>query len=135
MSQKKLIRMSHITRDYIRAHPDWCFLFGDNLQHEGLGGQAAEMRDEPNTIGVPTKCKPAMTRDAFFSDGDLKWVKPLYDFIFAAIRAFPVIVIPVAGLGTGFAELPRRAPLIHLYLEKKIRELGNDRECETLDGK
>jgi len=45
----------HITRQMLRAEPGTLWVFGDNLQRKGLGGQAKEMRGEPNAIGIPTK--------------------------------------------------------------------------------
>ncbi len=45
-------------------------MFGDNLVCRGLGGQAKEMRGEPNAVGYPTKRRPSMTSSAFFDDGD-----------------------------------------------------------------
>ena len=44
-----------ITRDKIKENPDVLYLFGDNLLRKGLGGQAKEMRGEPNTLGIVSK--------------------------------------------------------------------------------
>ena len=54
----KVERIRFITREYVRANPDKIFLFGDNLEQRGLGGQAAAMRGEPNAVGIPTKKRP-----------------------------------------------------------------------------
>lgn len=62
----KIERMQFITREYVRANRDKLFLFGDNLERRGLGGQAAAMRDEPNAIGIPTKKSPSYKNAAFF---------------------------------------------------------------------
>ncbi len=50
-----LLYIKKYTRAYIRAHPDWLFVFGDNMMRRGFGGQAAEARGEPNAIGIATK--------------------------------------------------------------------------------
>ena len=50
-----VIFMSSITREFVRNHPDFIFVFGDNLAKKGLGGQAREMRGEPNAVGIATK--------------------------------------------------------------------------------
>ncbi len=108
------------------------YLFGDNLDQVGMGGQAAEMRGEPNAIGIPTKVSPAMSESSFFKDSDLDFVKDIYDRIFRDIRhkdatrnlaGYSVLVIPTDGLGTGLARLPHCAPRIYEYLMKKIAEL------------
>jgi hypothetical protein len=66
-----LIFKKFITREYVReSFGTTIFLFGDNMQRTGLGGQAKEMRNEPNAFGVPTKWKPTMQDDAFFTDDD-----------------------------------------------------------------
>ena len=72
-------RMRFITRDYVRANRDKLFLFGDNLEQRGLGGQAAAMRGEPNAIGIPTKKSPSYRADAFFSDDEFEQNKAAVD--------------------------------------------------------
>jgi hypothetical protein len=43
-------------------------VFGDNGRRIGFGGQAKEMRGEPNAIGVATNWEPSNRPNAFFSD-------------------------------------------------------------------
>jgi len=125
-------RISYITRDYIRQNPDKLFLFGDNLQRRGLGGQAREMRGEPNTIGIPTKKRPARTAESYFTDDEFADNKAAIDQAFREVYqklsesdGQTVLVIPSAGLGTGRAELQQRAPRTFAYLEMKLAELVN----------
>lgn len=40
----KVERIKFITREYVRKNRDKLFLFGDNLERRGFGGQAAAMR-------------------------------------------------------------------------------------------
>jgi len=47
----------YIRREYIRQNRHKTFLFGDNLEHLGYGGQAKEMRGEPNAIGTSNRSK------------------------------------------------------------------------------
>lgn len=63
-----IIKMKFITRQFIQEHPDWLFLFGDNEERSGYGGQAREMRGEPNSIGVRTKAKPSNSKDSYWYD-------------------------------------------------------------------
>lgn len=61
--------VKYITRQMMRAEPTTLFVFGDNLAQVGYGGQAKEMRGEPNAVGIPTKRKPSRTApDEFFTD-------------------------------------------------------------------
>lgn len=123
---------SYITREEVRRSPDKLFLFGDNLQQRGLGGQAREMRGEPNAIGIPSKKLPARTPDSYFTDAEFDANRAAIDRAFREIaeRLFASdgpkgLVIPSAGLGTGRAELKERAPRTYAYLEKRLRELAD----------
>lgn len=124
----KVERMRFISREYVRANPDKLFLFGDNLEQRGFGGQAAAMRGEPNTIGIPTKKSPSYADGAFFTDYELEQNKASIDLAFAKLakatmNVTRVIVIPENGLGTGRAELDKRAPRTYAYLQSRLAEL------------
>ncbi len=122
------IRREHrITREMVQAEPGALFVFGDNLARAGYGGQAAAMRGEPNAIGIPTKRAPTMAPEAFFTDDDLP------AFLMAATPAFKslaqhlardrIVVMPADGIGTGLADLQRRAPRIWASLQKALERL------------
>jgi hypothetical protein len=125
--QSRLHHYPIIKRRMLRANPDVLFVFGDNLQGAGFGGQAAEMRGEPNAVGIPTKRAPRMTPDAFFSDHDLPEVLQAFEEPFRRLRAHleggKDVIMPEAGIGTGFARLEQKAPTIHEALERHLREL------------
>jgi len=127
----KVERMQYITREYVRANRDKLFLFGDNLERRGFGGQAAAMRREPNAIGIPTKKSPSYRDDAFFSDDEFEQNKASIDAAFAEIMraitdSIRVIVIPSDGLGTGRAQLERRAPRTFAHLQKRLTEIASE---------
>ncbi len=113
-----LIRVAHVTRAMLRAHPDTLFVFGDNMQLRGYDRQAAAMRGEPNAVGIPTKWAPPTAAAAFFADSD--WDRPevrdAIDSAFIrladALRAGRSVAIPADGLGTGRAELATHAACI-----------------------
>ena len=122
-------KMDFITREYVRANPHKIFLFGDNLLGRGYGGQARAMRGEPNAIGIPTKKKPTNQADAFFTDVEFDQNKASIDMAFArlfTLEAESVIVIPSAGLGTGLAALPSKAPQTYQYLKRTLEALAAD---------
>lgn len=127
----KIERRQFITRAFVRANRNKLFLFGDNLERRGLGGQAAAMRGEPNAIGIPTKKSPSYKDDAFFSDDEFEQNKAAIDAAFAKVaraitEANRTIVIPTDGLGTGRAQLRRRAPRTFAYLQKRLAELASE---------
>lgn len=78
----RLIIAARLTRANARSHPNAFFVFGDNLVGRGRGGQARELRGEPNSIGIPTKHLPTREPQAYFRDEDLKAVEPVFDAIF-----------------------------------------------------
>ncbi len=123
--------MQFITREYVRANGNKLFLFGDNMEHRGFGGQAAAMRGEPNAVGIPTKMSPSYKDDAFFSDDQFEQNKAAIDAAFVEVAnaitdSIRVIVIPSDGLGTGRAQLDKRAPRTFAYLQKRLDELASE---------
>ena len=120
-------RQACIMRSDLLNNRDVYYLFGDNNERVGLGGQAKEMRGEPNAIGVRTKMTPTSGSNAFFSDDeyDQNCKMILADMIAAFDKRDKghMIVIPTDGLGTGLSELPERAPRTNEYVELLISRL------------
>lgn len=112
------------TREYIREHPEWLFVFGDNYERKGLGGQAKACRGEPNAIGWFTKKAPNNLPASYLSDLDFgDWLANCYEdytLIVAALKAGKVVVFPEDGIGTGLARLPERAPEIASTINNAI---------------
>lgn len=128
--QYRVVQMKWITRSFVRAHLDHIFLFGDNLARRGFGGQAAQMRAEPNAIGIPTKNLPSNVEEAFFTDAEFEQNKTAIDHAFDRLSrmsstAEQVVVIPTDSLGTGRAQLESRAPLTFAYLQKRLQNLSS----------
>ncbi len=116
-----VIFQKFVYRADLRANPNLLYLFGDNLARRGLGGQAKEMRGEPNAVGVPTKRKPSRSSDAFFSDAQFednaRAINEALEPVQSHLLAGGIVVIPLDGLGTGLSELPTRAPKTNAFLE------------------
>lgn len=129
----RVIRQKFITRADIRAHRERIYVFGDNMRRAGYGGQAAAMRGEPNTKGIPTKRAPGTGPDDFFADADLHdpavWhaISGAFDELEGVILAGCDVVIPADGIGTGLARLQTRAPKIARYIELRIADLEDPR--------
>jgi hypothetical protein len=102
-----------ITREMVRAEPDKIFVFGDNLERRGLGGQAKEMRGEPNAVGIVTKRRPSWDDDAFFADRPEEFRVLMRDLkLVASISQGKTIVWPEDGIGTGLANLEYQSPAL-----------------------
>lgn len=123
-----LILQSRIYRADLRANPCALYVFGDNERRYGLGGQAAEMRGEPNAVGVATLAAPGMfwreddaARQCAVIDADMA---PLFE----AMRHGELIIFPLDGIGTGLADLQRRSPTTFQHLQRRIAELKSTEE-------
>lgn len=116
-----------ITRQNLKSAPDVLFVFGDNMQGRGYGGQAKQMRGEPNAVGIPTKWAPSRLPTAYFCDQDLPAVQPRIDAAFQRLirhlKAGGTVVLPLGGVGSGLAELPTRAPAIYAYIQRRLSAL------------
>ncbi len=107
-----------ITRHMLRAAPGKLFVFGDNIHRKGYGGQAKEIRGEPNSVGIPTKVYPGMNNGAFFTDSDFTvFVRHAVPDYVRLMRHAGVIIWPADGIGTGLAQLENRAPKIWHWIE------------------
>lgn len=117
-----------IERDDLKKNRSYLYLFGDNDLRIGFGGQAKAMRGETNAWGIRTKKAPSMDRSSFYTDKELyaNIAKISEDFgeVFTyMLEHDAIIVIPEDGLGTGFSELPKRAPLTAMFLQSQIEAL------------
>ncbi len=108
-----------------KSHRDWVFVFGDNDQGHGEGGQAI-IRREPNAFGIPTKRSPDTTPKAYYSDRNydehVDRIGRRFDQLERMIEGgrHRAVVFSSAGLGTGLADLPRRAPKVYNYLVQRM---------------
>ena len=124
----KIYRTSKIvTRDKLKENLDVLYLFGDNSIRKGLGGQAKEMRGEPNSLGIVTKKFPSNEKGSFYSNEDFYFWLELFsgDMKNLAEKVnsgkYKAIVIPPIGIG--LADLPNRAPKIWGYLKTTLDNL------------
>jgi hypothetical protein len=117
----------HITRKMLIDNPKILYVFGDNMIHQGYGGQAREMRGEPNAVGIPTKKYPGIKKSDYFSDDDFDEARVEIDKIFSRLAKFVFaggqVVWPFDSIGTGLADLPNKSPKIWKYLESKREAL------------
>jgi len=109
-----VITQKVINRSDLRINPNVMYLFGDNVQRVGKGGQAKAMRGEANAIGIATKKTPTQREDAYFSDDDFDYnVKIIVeDFVpaFKHIAMGGIVIVPEDGLGTGLSDMENRCP-------------------------
>lgn len=116
-----------ITRSDVFQRRDLIFVFGDNDQRKGRGGQAYACRGQPNAIGVRLKKTPADHPSAYWSDDDFETNARKIDEDVAAIRsvleAGMTVVFPKGGLSIGSANLEDVAPRTAAYLRERLASL------------
>ena len=114
-----------ITREQVQQS-DVIWVFGDNLQRTGYGGQAAVCRGLRNTVGIVVKLRPDNKQSSFMKDDKfLQWVEIIkhdIDRIENQILKGKEVYI-IKGIGEGLARLPEKAPKLFDYLTKKLNHL------------
>lgn len=113
-----IIRQKWVFRSDLRANPKVAYVFGDNVNRVGLGGQAKEMRGEPNAYGIATLISPGIP----FRDDCLRHnVTIMATDIQRLTEAKPeIIVFPSDGVGTGLAGMEAHAPLTYEAMNSLI---------------
>jgi hypothetical protein len=113
--------MLHIFPEYysvsaLRAEPEALFIFGDNCERYGKGGQAI-IRSEPNAVGIATKLSPS----AYMTDRDFlaNLSIILHDLqpVNSALNQGKKVYWPRGGIGTGLSAMPEKCPATFSVLQ------------------
>ena len=116
-----------IYRKDLRSNPNTLYVFGDNLKRQGMGGQAAEMRYEPNACGVATKKSPGTSPADYFRDNEIESNTFVFNQDLSRVvdhlKTGGEVVFPTDGLGTGLSLLPKTAPKSYQVLADMINGL------------
>lgn len=134
------------TRKDVENNPDKVFLFGDNFEDAQNGyvpsSTQAVIRGLPNAIGISTKNNRGtnegiMDRDdyqesSYLDNQDFEVFKKHVDNqIEKAIDSGKTIVLPENGIGTGAAQLEKRAPKLFAYLQQELDKLKQENKATT----
>jgi hypothetical protein len=119
-----IVYQKWIRREHLRNNPRDIYVFGDNAIRQGLGGQAKEMRGEPNAIGVAVKWGPNNHPISFFKDDEICFntVKEDLSRVEAYLGRGDVVVVPEDGIGTGRAQLERFAPKLDQFIKQWFKD-------------
>lgn len=113
-----------------RNNPSHLFIYGDNDDQIGQGGQA-QIRNCRNSMGIPTKKHPDNEKTSFYNDKEfLENKDKINQSIFKIIHrissgSYDTLVLPEDGLGTGLAKLNIKAPKTFEYLNQVLDRLIN----------
>lgn len=124
---QKIVKREDLIRNFDPQNPlsNVLYVYGDNVKRVGMGGQAGEMRRQPNAVGIATKYTP----DEFFGEeaADIEAQRRVIDRdmkpLFAHAVAGGIIVWPADGIGTKLAGLAIYAPTTLAYIESKLAAL------------
>lgn len=110
----------------VRNSPNEIFIFGDNEERRGPGGQAV-IRNEPNTHGIASKKSPRWDDDAYWYDDDYNRTTGIIDTDIASLQekhSGKPWVFSAGGMGTGMGK-PRRGTneRTMAYLRDEIRKV------------
>lgn len=123
-----VIFQKFIYRSDLQDNPDVLYIFGDNLVRKGRGGQAKEMRDEPNAVGIATKNTPGHgERRHYFSDNSFEEQKKVIDkdleIVYKTLEEGGIVVWPSDGIGTGLSDLDKYSPDTARYIDDVLADL------------
>ena len=112
----------------LELNPDVLYVFGDNNERWGKGGLAKECRGKRNAVGVRTKKAPTMDPTAFLSDVEydqnVEWINQDMIRVLRHLEEGRQVVFPTAPLGSGRAELDKRAPRTFKYIKDLTNQLA-----------
>ena len=121
----QVFTIKRYSRELIQKHFDKIFVFGDNLDRYGLGGQAKAARGESNSLGIVTKIDPSLC----YVEEDFKYYVNQTENDFRLLDVYyemgKTIVLPKDGIGTGLADLHNTAPSIMEYIDKRFNFLAS----------
>ena len=125
-----IIQNEWFTKEQVYSSPGVTFVFGDNEQRRGFGGQAKVCRGFPNTIGIRTKVAPTMRVEHLWYDKDCDEKAYLIDQDFWLVKDKLIdgetIIYPADGVGTGMSCLHINAPLLLQHIELWVEHLKED---------
>ena len=127
--RKVIVYSGEWTRETCKSMPKSLFIFGDNDAQKGCKGQAV-IRYEPNAYGIPTKKMPYLSENSFYTDGEYAENKIKIDAaiekIISVLHQYDAIIVSAGKLGSGLAQLDKRAPKTYKYLQEQIDRLLGD---------
>lgn len=99
------------------------YIFGDNLERIGRGGQAC-IRPCPNALGIATKKSPnEFMHDEEFQKNQMSIDVDIMNIMKAVENVgYTSITFPKSGFGWGRADIQNQCPRTALYLSQRLLE-------------
>lgn len=126
-----VLKQHRIFRSDLKNNPEVLYLFGDNLTRIGLGGQAAEMRGEPNAFGIATKKDSLYNHPTSYFQDNAETKRIILNELSKLAHKiehekWDIIIIPSDGIGTGLAKMQQYCPNALAFLNGMLNSLGGE---------
>ena len=110
----------------VADNPKNLYIFGDNYQRIGSGGQAI-IRPAKNTAGIITKINPGRSLNTdYFKDEFIVTNTSLIEKdikkILELSKYYENIILPYDGFGSGLSKLPELAPKTYIGLGELLKK-------------
>ncbi len=117
-----------ITEEYLDSHPEFIFVFGDNLDEKGLGG-AAKLRYHKQALGFLTKKHSDDKDESFFRcDNYIDWYLKSVASLRDKIKLQPDKTFLISKLGAGLAN---RYGIFEKIIEPTLKSFLSD--CQNVE--
>lgn len=121
-----IIDETYFSKHRCDQFPALLYVFGDNTERIGKGGQAC-IRDCENAFGIATKISPTNQPEGYFTDEIgcyLITVQDIMELIHELqSKKYKAVVFPADGLGTGLSDMPNRCPNVYYYMNMTLNEI------------
>lgn len=135
---KQLILVSRkFSVEQCRVNFDTLFIYGDNLERVGMGGQAI-IREQKNSLGFATKKAPSSGKDDYFTDEEYDTNCKIIEEEIVKIKKYAdeydykAIAFPWAGLGVGLSNMQQKCPKTFCYMTMRLLDEFKFNNIENL---
>jgi hypothetical protein len=111
----------HITREFVKAHPELIFVFSNDHAKHGLEGMAWHFEGEPNTYQVSTCVKKCKNSRYFNDSNDTHWQWIREEISAIPLDGRPIVVVPKIGLGC--SRMKELAPKMYKFLIDELNKI------------
>ncbi len=117
-----IILPHRVNRMFVKEHPEWIFVYGNDLHGQGMEGMGFFFSGFPNAFMVPVCHKLCANKRYFYDTAYGLWapeIKKAVDEIPRDGRP----ILPMPKIGFGCSRMKELAPLLYKYLWSLLDEI------------
>lgn len=113
-----------ITQSFIRAHPEWIFVYGMDVAGNGALGQVVVCAGELNCFPVYTRWKGCKS-NGYFQDSQIAQIQDANNLLISLISTLSLnkVIIPFPKIGRGASRMFELAPISYKWLMAELDEI------------